>query len=57
MRTLHYNEWTVTTTELRKDAMAALDKGYSNKFAFTPETVIALLDEIAKLEKQLREVR
>lgn len=47
----------VPFTELQTDIDAAKNKGLSNQFAFTPETVQALLDCIAQKESQLNEVK
>ena len=43
----------VSTKELYEDIEAARKKGLSNTYAFTPETVEALLDKIADMEEEL----
>ncbi len=44
----------VTTKELREDAEVAIRNGYENKFAFTPETVFALLDKLDEFERIIK---
>ena len=39
----------VSIDELREDVKSAIDKGLSNKWAFTPETVQGLINKIDEL--------
>lgn len=42
----------VSLLELSADVTAAINKGYSGKFAFTPETVKALIEKIEELAEE-----
>jgi hypothetical protein len=42
----------VTFDELWADVQAAMKNGYAHKFAFTPETVQALLEFIARVKDE-----
>lgn len=52
MRNLSVHGVEFTTDELRDDIRGARDKGLANRWAFTPETVEALLDDADVMERE-----